>query len=93
MVNYLGMRRLVLLVCDKVTLDGSCPAAETRYGLEILDIASKYTDFSPTSNNKGADRLARLRKLVCAFVVRIQEKQQQQKQIRGNWISHDVAGC
>ena len=29
----------LLTVCDKVTLGGSCPAAETRYGLDILDIA------------------------------------------------------
>ena len=49
----------------------TCAATETSKSLEIAAIASRGIILSKKANNKGADQTARMRRLICAFVVRI----------------------
>ena len=57
-------------VCDQVRLKPACSATETSKSLEILGI-----DTIRAANNKDADQTARMHRLICAFVVRIWQKQ------------------
>ena len=75
-------RKPVFGVCDLVRLKPVCSATETTQGLEILDIASTgIIRTIQVGNNKGANQTARMRRLICAYVVRIWQ----------NRFSHDVA--
>ena len=67
----LVIRKPVFGGFDNVRLKPACSATETSLGLEISAIASSRA----TANNKGANQTARLRRLICAFVVRIWQKQ------------------
>ena len=59
-------------VCDKVRLKPSCSATETSYNIEILHIQFSYLT-NPTVNNKGADQAVYMHRLVCSFVVCVQQ--------------------
>ena len=48
---------------------------ETSYSLEISAIESVRYYTTQAMNNKGADQTARMRRLICTFVVRIWQKQ------------------
>ena len=52
-------------VSDHVILKSAYPATETSLNIEISLLASLEL-----ANDKGADQTARMRRLVCAFVVR-----------------------
>ena len=59
---------------DQVRFKPACSATETSLSLESLDF-SKYRYHTISAvNNKGADQTARMRRLICAFVVRIWQK-------------------
>ena len=70
----LVIRKTVFGVCDQVRLKPVCSATETSWGLESLDIASRGIILS-SRRNKGVGQTARMRRLICAFVVRIWQKQ------------------
>ena len=59
-------------VCDKVK--PTSRATEASWRPEILDIKTRGIVYLG-SENKGADQTARMRRLICAFVVRIGQKQ------------------
>ena len=61
------MRKCVFRISDQVRFKRAYSATETSYKIEISLVASLYMILS---NNKGADQTARMRRLVCAFVVR-----------------------
>ena len=75
--DYLSLvtRKPVFGVCDQVRLEPACSATETTQRLEISDIEIKDIILSRQRTNKGADQTARMRRLICAFVVRIWHKQ------------------
>ena len=68
-------RKHVFGVCDQVRLKLACSAIETSQRLEILHLETTDIILSKQRNNKGADHTARVRRLICAFVVRIWQKQ------------------
>ena len=60
-------------ITDQVRLKPACLATETR---DFAYRNYKYYMYTiQAANNKGADQTAQMRKLVCAFVVRIWQKQ------------------
>ena len=73
-------RKPVFGVCDQLRLKPACSADETSWGLEISAIASRGIILSrqqttiQAANNKGTDQTARMRRLICTFVVRIWHK-------------------
>ena len=64
-------RKPVFRVSDQVRLKPAYSATETSYSLEILDLAS----IGITANNKAANQTTRVRRLICAVVVCIGDKQ------------------
>ena len=58
-------------VSDQVRLKLACSATEARMRLEILVTETRDITLSRAAYNKGADQTARMRRLICAFVVRI----------------------
>ena len=68
-------RKPVFWVFDQVRLKPACTAPEARWRLEISDIETRSMILPRQRNNKGADQTARMRRLICAFVVRIWHKQ------------------
>ena len=59
-------RKPVFGVCNQGRLKPACAAPEAMQKLEI-----SYIETRGIVNNKGADQTARMRRLICAFVVRI----------------------
>ena len=59
-------------VSDQVRLKLACSATEASMRLEIL--LTETRDITLGSENKGADQTARMRRLICAFVVCIWHK-------------------
>ena len=66
-------RKPVFGICDKVRLKPACSATETWSWNSGYNKYGYYT--IQAANNKGADQTARMRRLICAFVVRIWQKQ------------------
>ena len=66
-------RKPVFGICDKVRLKPACSATETWSWNSGYNKYGYYT--IQAANNKGADQTARMRRLICTFVVRIWQKQ------------------
>ena len=64
-----SQENLSLGVCDQLRLK---QPAQLR--LKISDIESRGIIISKAANNKGADQTMQMRRLICAFVVRIWHK-------------------
>ena len=63
-------RKPIFGVCDLVRLKPACSATEASLSLENFGF-SKYRYYTfLAANNKGADQTARMRRMICAFVVR-----------------------
>ena len=66
----------VLWISDKVRFKPTCSTTEASLKIEILLVAGlAYIASFQKGNNKGTDQTARMRRLVCAFVVRKPPKQ------------------
>ena len=61
-------RKPVFGVSDKVRLKPVPTATETSQKIEI-SLAASLNLCIPKANNKGADQTARMRRLVCVFIV------------------------
>ena len=59
------MRKSVFGVCDQVRL---------KPAFSVFEFRKKRYYSVKAANNKGADQIARMRRLICAFVVRIWQK-------------------
>ena len=68
------MRKPVFGVYDQVRLKPACSATEASENHEIANIETRYCTIY-AANNKGADQTARTRRLICAFVDGIGQKQ------------------
>ena len=67
------MRKLVfggVRQCNQERLKPACSVTEVSYSLEILGIANYMCCTIKAANNKGTDQTVRMRRLICAFVVR-----------------------
>ena len=60
------MRKCAFGISDQKRFKPASSASETRFIIEILDLAR-----AQDSEQKGADQTARMRRLICAFIVRI----------------------
>ena len=65
----LVLRKPVFRVSDKARQKPASSATETSWKIEISPVARLHI-LSKKHNNKGADQTARMRRLVCACVVR-----------------------
>ena len=61
------MRKCVFGMSDQVRFKPASSASETRFIIEILE----WVSCSQGSEQKDADQTARMRRLICAFIVRI----------------------
>ena len=69
----LSWENLSLGFCNQLRLKLACSATGASQKLDILDIETK--SIIQAANNKGADKTARMHRLICAFAVRICHKQ------------------
>ena len=57
-------------VSHKASFKAVSSATETSWKIEISPVASLHMILSKKANNKGADQTVRMRRLICACVVR-----------------------
>ena len=63
-------------ISEKGMLNPACSATETNYMYNIETVfVSTLDGILKRANNKCIDQTARMRRLICAFVVRIQRNQ------------------
>ena len=73
MISATSRENVSSMICDQVRFKPVCSATKAR--VLKLCIDSKYTHYTIlAANNKGADQTAGMRRLICAFVVRIWDK-------------------